>query len=96
MATLPSGVVESPVPKAVRAWFDAPCEVGVYRGKKILALQGGVDRIFPPSLGAARWAEVAQEAEVAERWIDGGFGHVVTPGMTARVAEWFWRWGITE
>jgi len=80
----------------VLAYFHAPCAEGAYRGKKILTIFGGLDNIMPYTLGEARWNEIVREAEVTDRWIDPDFGHVVSPGMVARAAEWLWRWGLTE
>lgn len=93
---LPPGTSETYVPESVKAFFNAPCPTSVYRGKKILAIHGGLDFIMPWHLGAQRWEEIRTEAGAAERWIDEGFGHVVTPGMVEHAAEWFWRWGLTE
>lgn len=84
------------LPKATKDFYDTPCEEGVYRGKKVLAVHGSVDKIMPFSLGEEKWPRLRGELENYDVYIEEGFGHVVTPGMVRVTAEWLWRWGLTE
>lgn len=85
------------LPTAVREYFGSRAAPGTYRGKKILALHGGLDAMLPWKNGAEEWEKVVSEAGPgeAERWIDEGYGHVVSQEMVRRTAEWLWRWGLS-
>lgn len=82
--------------KDTRDFFDISSPKGTYSKKKILTLHGEEDKVLPETIGTERWAEIAQEAAAANQWIQPGRGHVVTPEMVTRAAEWCWRFGLTE
>jgi predicted esterase len=86
-------------PKATREFYEAKSPQGVYRGKKILALHGAIDQVVPPDLGADDWFnQVVAEAgpDNTERDIQAGMGHICTPEMVGKAAEWFYRWGVAR
>lgn len=81
-------------PRATRAFYEDVTPKGTYKDKMILALCGGVDEVVPPAFGAEEWEGVKKEAKAAEQWIQAGRGHICTPEMVGRAAEWFVRWGL--
>lgn len=87
------------VPQAVRHVFEERARPGAYRGKKILSVHGGADETIPVRKGSEEFARIVAEADSPGDlvvFVQDGFGHVVTPEMVRRVAEWFWRWGCSE
>jgi predicted esterase len=66
-------------------------------GKKILTVHGEKDLIVPIGDGEgdiqAVLEEVGEKGEV-EVWVVDGLGHVLTPEMVKRTAEWVWKWAM--
>lgn len=87
------------IPGTVRAVFEAQSKSGAYRGKKILSVHGGADQTIPYRKADKEFAAIRAVEETPgdlEIYVQEGFGHVVTPEMVRKVAEWFWRWGCSE
>lgn len=61
-----------------------------YAGKRVLAVHGALDAVMPFRLGGASWARVAQHAAAAERFEEPGRGHVCSPAMVRRAAQFLW------
>lgn len=91
------GKVETYFPPAVKKYFFEKSG-DVYRGKKILSIHGELDMLIEPKACLDAWDMIrAQGGEgEMERFVQEERGHVVTPEMVAKAAEWFWRWGLTE
>lgn len=83
-------------PSRTRAFYEDKQGAAPYAGRKILALCGGVDEVIPPRLGQQEWQDVVDllGPENAVQWIQPGRGHICTPEMVGRAAEWFLRWGV--
>ncbi|BEI90672.1 uncharacterized protein CcaverHIS019_0307420 [Cutaneotrichosporon cavernicola] len=81
-------------PKATREFYEGKTAPGTFKDKYILALCGGVDEVVPPSFGNEDWEKVRADARATDQWIQPGIGHICTPEMVARAAEWFARWGL--
>lgn len=81
-------------PKATREFYEGKTAPGTFKDKCILALCGGVDEVVPPSFGQEDWEKVRAEARATDQWIQPGRGHICTPEMVARAAEWFARFGL--
>lgn len=83
-------------PPAVDRYYFGNSGTG-YAGKKILSIHGGLDALIPPSGAVDAFEAIKKEGNEGEMemWVQEERGHVVTPEMTARVAEWIWRWGLT-
>jgi len=84
-------------PPTADKYFKPPTSLEGYLGKKILTLHGDLDNVLPQDIGQKHFEAVqAQEAPGhVEQWTQAGRGHVITPEMTQRTAEWLWRWGIS-
>jgi hypothetical protein len=85
-------------PPAIAEYFFSESEPGVYADAKILCLHGDVDRVIHYSLGHEWFPRIQAQAPEGHivRHIQPDYGHVVTPEMVARAAEWLWRWGLSE
>lgn len=81
-------------PKATREFYEGKTAPGTFKDKRILALCGGIDEVVPPAFGQEEWEKVRAEARATDQWIQPGIGHICTPEMVARAAEWFARWGL--
>lgn len=81
-------------PRATRKFYEEKSAAGTYAGKKILALCGGIDEVVPPALGQKEWDIVKAETGNAHQWIQPGRGHICTPEMVARTAEFFAEHGL--
>jgi hypothetical protein len=86
-------------PRATREFYEGKSAPGTYRGKKILALHGGIDSVVPPAFGQKDWDTVIVPEcgpGNAVQWIQPGRGHICTPEMVEKAAEWFYRWGVAD
>lgn len=84
-------------PKATREFYEGKSPKGVYKGKKILALHGSIDEVVPSAAGQKDWDnQIVPECGPGntEQVIQQGQGHICTPEMVGRAAEWFYRWGV--
>lgn len=61
-----------------------------YAGKKVLAVHGQLDNVMPFRLGAESWAQLTQHTAAAERYEEPGRGHVCSPPMVRRAAQFIW------
>ena len=81
-------------PPALSRMFT-PTVKGCYSGKKILSIHGEIDTLVPYSHGADSIAlarkECVESGGEMEIFVQDGAGHVVTPEMLKRVADWVWR-----
>ncbi|TXT09115.1 hypothetical protein VHUM_02589 [Vanrija humicola] len=85
-------------PASLRPWMEKKAKPGAYDGKKILTLHGAGDELVPYRYGQEDIRAVlaaAAEGEV-EIWVQDGVGHICSPEMLGRTAQWFWRWGLSE
>ncbi|KAL1407506.1 hypothetical protein Q8F55_006939 [Vanrija albida] len=86
-------------PASLRPWMERRATPGAYAGKKILTLHGAGDELVPYRHGQddIRAVLAAAEAEGdVEIWVQDGVGHICSPEMLGRAAQWFWRWGLSE
>lgn len=83
-------------PQRTRDFYEVHKGAEPYRGKKILALCGGVDEVIPPRLGMGEWDDVVGLLgdDSARMVVQENAGHICTPEMVAHAAEWFYRWGV--
>lgn len=83
-------------PESVRKWYETVVPASQYAGKKILALHGALDQIIPPDLNQPRIDEIkaACPPGEVEFWVQEGRGHVISPEMVAKAAEWVARWAM--
>lgn len=83
-------------PPATQRYYNTPVPEGTYVGKKILAINGTGDDLCPPELGDPEWGRVVAEAGPgnAVRIKVQDVGHIVTPPMVRKSAEWLYRWGV--
>lgn len=83
-------------PARTRAFYEDHKGAAPYKGKKILALCGGVDEVIPPRLGMDEWNDVVQllGKENAQMVVQDNAGHICTPEMVGHAAEWFYKWGV--
>lgn len=90
-----SGKAAAHYPTATREYYEAAPRPDVYDGKKILALCGQLDRMLPPKFGDAAFKDIqARVGSDCQMWVQEDRGHVVSPEMVQRAAEWFYRWGV--
>jgi hypothetical protein len=87
---------DNTIPTAVRRAFEMTAPPGSYKGKKILSVHGAIDETIPYRLAKDEFPRIRGETDFLEVYVQDGMGHVVTPEMVTRVAEWFWRWGCCE
>lgn len=83
-------------PKRTQEFYEKKVGAAPYKGRKILALCGGVDEVIPPRLGMDEWNDVVQllGPENAQMVVQDNAGHICTPEMVGRAAEWFYKWGV--
>lgn len=67
-----------------------------YDGKKILAVHGQLDNVMPFRLGAESWEKLAPHTAVAQRYEEPGRGHVCSPPMVRRAAEFIWNHSVSQ
>ena len=71
-----------------------------YNGKKILSLHGQADLMVPYLEGEKEIEDVKRAMKDGggelEVWLEDGKGHVLSPEMVKKAAEWIWRWGLAE
>ncbi|WWC72906.1 uncharacterized protein I206_106870 [Kwoniella pini CBS 10737] len=71
-----------------------------YKGKKILTIHGGHDKLVPLDKGREDIdivLKVANESEGrGEIWIDENTGHAVSKEMVEKTAEWIWEYGLSN
>lgn len=95
---VPEGALGTDVhyPPETQRFYMTPAPPGAYVGKKILAINGDVDDLCPPHLAEPEWERVVREAGPASavQYVAEGVGHIVTPVMVRKAAEWFYRWGV--
>ncbi|BEJ16152.1 hypothetical protein CspHIS471_0507570 [Cutaneotrichosporon sp. HIS471] len=84
------------IPSTVRNAFELQAAPGSYANKKILSVHGAIDETIPVRLAKDEFVRIRTETDSLEVYVQDGMGHVVTPEMVKRVAEWFWRWGCCE
>ncbi|WVW79583.1 hypothetical protein I302_101552 [Kwoniella bestiolae CBS 10118] len=70
-----------------------------YKGKKILTIHGGHDKLVPLDKGQKDIEEIlrvvnASEGGKAEIYVDDETGHAVSREMVRRTAEWVWEFGL--
>lgn len=91
---LPPGAPEVTQPPEVVHYFSMshhePRHWERYAGKKILAIHGQLDNVMPFRLGAENWAKLTQHTAVSERYEEAGRGHVCSPPMVKRAAQFIW------
>jgi predicted esterase len=74
-----------------------PCNypVDFWRGKNILAIGGGQDKLVPPGEGGTiKFIDALKAHGMGERVqlkIDEDAGHEVTPRMVGWMVEWLWE-----
>lgn len=83
-------------PARTKAFYEDHKGPGPYKGKKILALCGGVDEVIPPRLGMGEWNDVVDllGKESAQMVVQDNAGHICTPEMVGHAADWFYKWGV--
>lgn len=84
------------LPAATRKWFFDQPPASVYRGKKILSLHGAEDNVVPFKISEESFPPIQAACPPGdvEKWIQPGAGHLCSPEMVQRGAEWFYRWGV--
>lgn len=91
------GTAEKPYPASLRRVYERATPPGAYMGKKILCLYGEVDAMVPYALGAEALKGIIEEYPGdVQFWIQKERGHVCTPEMVGRAAQWFWRYGTSS
>jgi dienelactone hydrolase len=86
------------LPPSLVPFLSIPEPEDAYSGKKILSIHGELDELVPYRFGKDKIAQIQKDAPegYVEVFVESGFGHVCTPEMVRRTAEWFWRWGLSE
>lgn len=88
-------------PPSIRSLLTTPAPEGVFRGKRILTIHGGDDKLVPYPIGQEEIARIKHEVEsvpvgkLAVQVMDGQ-GHVVTTDMVKMAAEWIWANCLTS
>ena len=85
-------------PPSLRSLLEADTDFNALAGKKILSMHGAVDPLVPYADGQKDIEDVKrvmQNGDV-EVWVEEGQGHVLTPVMVKKTAEWIWRWGLSD
>lgn len=84
-------------PASLRPWMEKKAKPGAYDGKKILTLHGAGDELVPYRYGQEDIRAVLATAAPGdvEIWVQDGVGHICSPEMLGRTAQWFWRWGLS-
>jgi hypothetical protein len=85
-------------PPSILGYIAAPEPAHAYTGKKILSIHGELDELVPYRFGQEKIAQIQSAAPPGhvDVFVQEQRGHVCTPEMVQRAAEWFWRWGLTE
>jgi hypothetical protein len=85
-------------PNSLKSIIDPEVDLAVYRGKKILSLHGGDDKLVPYAQGEKRIKEIQAEVNSSggamEVTIEQGVGHAISVTMVKQLAEWVWRWAL--
>lgn len=85
-------------PPSLVPYLNTPEPKDAYKGKKILAIHGELDELVPYRFGKETIARIQAEAPAGdvEVYVQEQRGHVCTPEMVRKTAEWFWRWGLSQ
>lgn len=89
-------------PPSLASLLTSPRPEGVFRGKRILTIHGGSDKLVPYAVGAEEIESIKREVEVGGEGgkvsvqVMEGLGHVVTPDMVKMAAEWIWANCLTR
>lgn len=85
-------------PATLRPYIESREPESAYKDRKILSIHGEIDELVPYRFGKDKIAELKKNAPEGhiEVFVQKGKGHVCTPDMLRRAAEWFYRWGCTE
>ncbi|WWC63824.1 uncharacterized protein I303_106429 [Kwoniella dejecticola CBS 10117] len=71
-----------------------------YKGKKILTIHGGHDKLVPLDKGQADIDAVLKVVNESggkgEIWVDENTGHAVSKEMVEKTAEWVWEYGLRK
>jgi predicted esterase len=85
-------------PPALRPILESTRPDGCYKRKKILSIHGSIDNLVPYDKGERQIKQAQREAKESggemEIYVQEGAGHVVTPEMIEKTAEWVWRWAV--
>ncbi|KAK4689374.1 hypothetical protein P7C73_g716, partial [Tremellales sp. Uapishka_1] len=85
-------------PPSLQTVLERPIPEGTYRGKKILTLHGRDDPLVPYAKGEAEIEYVQADAKAGDVdiWVQEWTGHVCTPEMVQKAAQWIWKWGLSS
>ncbi|WVR08863.1 hypothetical protein IAU60_005922 [Kwoniella sp. DSM 27419] len=88
-------------PPSLRPLLEGEVDHTSYQGKKILSLHGAEDTLVPLEKGRADIDEVMRVVNAsaggrAELWSQDGAGHVCSPEMLRRTADWIWTHGLCK
>lgn len=85
-------------PPTLRPYVESKAPESAYKGRKILTIHGEIDELVPYRHGKAKIAEIKAQSPQGdvEVFVQQGKGHVCTPEMLKRAADWFYKWGCTE
>lgn len=86
-------------PPSLVNYISSPTPPEAYAGKKILSIHGELDELVPYRFGREVIAGMATRAPgmdgKVEAWVQPDRGHVCTPEMVVKAADWFWYWGLS-
>jgi len=83
-------------PPSLHDFFESPVPEGTYKGKKILTIHGEIDELVPYRVGGQEIERIQKEVKASpggdmEIWIVEETGHVLTPKMVQRTADWVYQ-----
>ena len=98
------------VPPTTLAYLDTPVSVEKYAGKRILSIHGKGDELVPYEQGREEIEAIRDHVNgsrdgkdegqgdggVMEVKVLKGAGHVLVPDMIPMVADWVWRWALSD
>lgn len=89
-------------PPSLAGLLTSPRPEGAFRGKRILTIHGGNDKLVPYAAGKDEIDRIKDEVEgggqggkVSVQVME-GLGHVVTADMVKMTAEWIWAKCLTR
>lgn len=84
------------VAQNVYEFFTEETKPEQLRGKHILSMHGAIDPLMNISRMGSTLRRIVPYAQDWEIFVQEGTGHQVTPEMTRKAAEWFYRFGMTD
>lgn len=83
-------------PPSIKHLIDLPVDAERYKGKKILSIHGGADRLVPLKEGQKDLDDIkAVLGDDLEVVVVEGMGHMVSPEIVKLTGEWVWSHALT-